>query len=107
MPVAAHAEWKARAKERETAGTRAAEEQARQLEQQRKTLGVGDYEERSATVKDRLTDAQLGILINGAQNPARLIYALGRSPPSSTSWPARITLPASPSCWVASKRTSR
>jgi hypothetical protein len=71
---------RARAKERETAGTRAAEEQARQLEQQRKTLGVGDYEERSATVKDRLTDAQLGILINGAQNPARLIYALGRSP---------------------------
>jgi hypothetical protein len=78
--VTAHAEWKSRAKERETAGSRAAEEQARQLEQQRKTLGVGDYEERSATVKDRLTDAQLGILINGAQNPARLIYALGRSP---------------------------
>jgi hypothetical protein len=78
--VVAHAEWKARLSEREAERARAAERQAKQLEQQRSALGVSDYEERAALVKELLTDAQIAILTNGAQNPARLIYALGRSP---------------------------
>lgn len=78
--VVAHAEWKTRQSEREAERARAADRQAKQLEQQRSALGVSDYEDRAALVKERLTDAQIAILTNGAQNPARLIYALGRSP---------------------------
>lgn len=75
-----HAEWKVRQSERETERSRAAERHAKQIEQQRSSLGVSDYEEKAQLVKDRLTDAQIAVLTNGAQNPAKLIYALGRSP---------------------------
>lgn len=78
--VAAHAEWRVRQNERQAARDRVADEQTRQIEQQKKALGVSDYEERSSVVKESLSDAQLAILVNGASNPARLIYALGRSP---------------------------
>lgn len=78
--VSEHAEWKNRQGERERERARVADQQAQQLEQQRKSLGVSDYEERATAVKDRLTDAQIAVLTNGAHNPARLIYALGRSP---------------------------
>lgn len=74
-----HAEWKVRQGERERARQRAADDQAKQVEQQKRALGVGDYEERSSVVRDRLTDQQMAILINATDNPARLIYALGRS----------------------------
>jgi hypothetical protein len=78
--VKRHDEWKARQSERETERARAAERQAKAIEQQRASLGVSDYEERAALVKDRLSDAQIAVLTNGAANPAKLIYALGRSP---------------------------
>lgn len=76
----AHADWKSRQDKRDADRTRQAESQAKQIEQQRNSLGVADYDEKSALVRDRLTDAQIGVLTNGAQNPAKLIYALGRSP---------------------------
>jgi hypothetical protein len=77
--VQAHAEWKVRQADRDRARQRIADEQAKTVEQQRKALGVSDYEARAAAVKDRLSDGQLAVLINGAENPAKLIYALGRS----------------------------
>lgn len=75
----AHIAWKARQTERDAARQRAADEQTKRVEKQRNALGVSDYDERSSTVRETLSDAQLAILINGADNPAQLIYALGRS----------------------------
>jgi hypothetical protein len=74
-----HGEWKLRQSARDNARQATQDEQAKRVEQQRNALGVSDYDARSATVKDTLSDAQLAILINGADNPAQLIYALGRS----------------------------
>lgn len=74
-----HAEWKVRQAQRETEAKAREESQARQIEQQRKALGVTDYEARAAEVKDALTDQQLAILVSAADNPAQLIYALGKS----------------------------
>jgi len=75
----AHAEWMAREETRKESRERAKNEQARQVEQQRRALGVSDYEERASIVQDRLTDAQIAVIVNGADNPAQVIYALGRS----------------------------
>lgn len=75
-----HAAWTARQGQREADQKRAEQEQVKQLEQQRKSLGVSDYDDRMAVVRDTLSEAQLAVLMNGADNPAKLIYALGRSP---------------------------
>lgn len=74
-----HVEWKIRERDRVAARQRAQDDQAKQIEQQKRALGVGDYEDRAKTVKDALTDAQMAVLINGADDPAKMIYALGRS----------------------------
>lgn len=77
--VAAHAEWKVRQAERDNARKRVADDQAKQVEQQKRALGVTDYDDRAASVRDRLNDQQMAVLINATDNPAKLIYALGRS----------------------------
>lgn len=77
--VTAHAEWKTRQSDRDGARKRVQDEQTRQVEQQKTALGVGDYDAKAAIVRERLSDQQLAVLLNGADNPARLIYALGRS----------------------------
>lgn len=74
-----HAAWQARENERKAAHQRIQDEQAKRIEQQRNGLGVADYEARAALVKERLNEQQLAVLIEGADNPARIIYALGRS----------------------------
>lgn len=74
-----HAAWEVREAERKAAHERIQNEQAKRIEQQRNGLGVSDYEARAALVKERLTEQQLAVLIEGADNPARIIYALGRS----------------------------
>lgn len=74
-----HSEWKTRQAARDSARQATHDEQAKRVEQQRNALGVADYDTRAASVKETLTDAQLAVLINGADNPAQLIYALGRS----------------------------
>ena len=75
----ARAKWESRQTEREAARKRETDQQNRQIEQQRNALGVSDYDARAETVRDRLSDAQIAVLLNGAENPAQLIYALGRS----------------------------
>lgn len=77
--ILAHAEWKARESQRDAKRRESDESLSRTVEQQRKALGVTDYEQQSEKVKNALSDTQLAILVNGVENPARMIYALGRS----------------------------
>lgn len=75
--VAAHAEWKGRNSERQATRQRAADEQAKRVEQQKNALGIKDYDARSETVQATLSEQQLAVLINAADDPARMIAALG------------------------------
>ncbi len=75
--VLAHADWKARQAVRDNARTAAANEQAKRVEQQKNALGIKDYDTRSQTVREILSEPHLAVLINGAKDPARLIAALG------------------------------
>jgi hypothetical protein len=43
-------------------------------------LKVADYEDAEATVQDTLSVVQQGIIIQGAENAAHVVYALGKSP---------------------------
>lgn len=43
-------------------------------------LKVSDFADAEAAVQDVLNPTQLGIIVNGADNPAQLVYALGKSP---------------------------
>ena len=74
-----HAAWARREEDRKAARQRIAEEQTKKIQQQRNGLGVADYDARAALVQDRLSEQQLAVLIEGADNPAKIIYALGRS----------------------------
>jgi len=77
---------------------RAVEEQEKRLEAQRrseqdawnatlatygenrKSLKVKDFEEAESIVQDELHNTQQGIILQGADNPALVIYALGKNP---------------------------
>lgn len=72
-----HAAWKQRQESREASRKSAQDEQAKRVEQQKNALGIKDYDSRADSVREILTDAQLAILINGADNPAQMIAALG------------------------------
>lgn len=43
-------------------------------------LKVKDFEEAEAAVQDALSATQQGIIVQGAENPALLVYALGKNP---------------------------
>jgi len=43
-------------------------------------LRVQGYDEAEALVQDTLSQVQQGIILQGAENPALLVYALGRNP---------------------------
>lgn len=43
-------------------------------------LKVVDFADAEAAVQDVLNQTQLGIIVGGADNPAQLVYALGKSP---------------------------
>lgn len=75
-----HREWERREDQRKSTRSQQQDDRARKIEQQKSALGVRDFDARASEVKDRLSDAQLAILIEGADNPAQMIYALGRSP---------------------------
>ncbi len=70
-------------------------EKARQAEEQARTawqakldtygkakaaLKVPDYDDAEATLQDTLSVVQQGIILNGADNAAHVVYALGKSP---------------------------
>src|SRR5574343_198230 len=77
--VKAHADWKLRQDERKRAGEQAAQDRQRQVEMQKNALGIADFDQRAQVVKDRLSETQVAILLEGADNAAALIAALGKS----------------------------
>lgn len=50
------------------------------FEQKKVNLKVSDFEEAEDTIKDTLSTVQQGILLQGAENSARVVYALGKNP---------------------------
>lgn len=46
----------------------------------KKKLGVRDYDEKEQEVRDALSEIQQGIIISGADNPANVVYLLGKYP---------------------------
>ena len=50
------------------------------FEQKKAGLKVSDFEEAEDTIKDSLSVVQQGILLQGAENSARVVYALGKNP---------------------------
>ena len=50
------------------------------FEQKKVGLKVSDFEEAEDTIKDSLSVVQQGILLQGADNSARVVYALGKNP---------------------------
>lgn len=69
-------------------------EQQRQLDEQQKAwqskldnysqaktdLKVKDFEDAESTVQDTLNTVQQGVVLQGAENPALVVYALGKNP---------------------------
>ena len=43
-------------------------------------LKVKDFDDAEATVQETLNSTQQGIILQGAENPALLVYALGKNP---------------------------
>jgi hypothetical protein len=87
---AAHREW---LKQQETVERqREAEKAAKELQDkawqeriqtyqsQKQDLRVADFDDAEDTVKQTLSITQQGIIVQGAKNPATLVYALGRNP---------------------------
>jgi hypothetical protein len=46
----------------------------------KQSLKVRDYEDAEATVQEALNTVQQGVLLQGADNPAMVVYALGKNP---------------------------
>ena len=46
----------------------------------KQSLKVRDYEDAEATVQEALNTVQQGVLLQGADNPAMIVYALGKNP---------------------------
>jgi len=77
-----------RAVDAESAKAKAAEEEAARSWQARldeygkakSALRVRDYEDAEATTQEALSEVQQGILLQGADNPALVVYAIGKNP---------------------------
>lgn len=67
-------------KMKKDAETRAWKQMIDSFEQKKKALKVKDYADAEATVADLASQTQLGIIVQGAENPALLVYALGKNP---------------------------
>lgn len=50
------------------------------FEQKKVNLKVSDFDEAEDTIKESLSVVQQGILLQGAENSARVVYALGKNP---------------------------
>lgn len=64
-------------------------------------LKVPDYEDAESAVQETLSVTQQGIILKGAENPARLVYALGKNPVAAKKL-AAITDPVE-FAWAAAK----
>lgn len=83
-------QWHLRKQQVEAAAQKAKAEEAKQQEawnsklenfQKAKTsLKVKDFEEAEETIQEILNQTQIAIIVDGAKNPAELVYALGKNP---------------------------
>jgi len=48
--------------------------------EKRQQLKVKDFDEAEVTVQDELSNTQQGMILQGAENPALVVYALGKNP---------------------------
>ena len=72
-------EAEAKARETQQAEANAWQEKLTSYNKAKATLKVRDYEESEAVAQDNLTVTQQGIIIQGSDNPALIIYALGKN----------------------------
>jgi hypothetical protein len=73
-------EAKAERKAQEENQLKAYQEKIAAYQEKKKTLKVRDYEDAESLVEDTMSIAQQNIIIEGADNPALLVYALGKNP---------------------------
>lgn len=56
------------------------QEKLRHYNHKKKSLKVRDYDDAESNVQDTLSVTQQGMIVQGAENPALLVYALGKNP---------------------------
>ena len=69
-----------RAKRVEEEQTQAWQSKLDQYGKAKQELRVKDYDEAEALVQETMSTVQQGVILQGAENPALLVYALGRNP---------------------------
>ena len=75
-----HEETTAKLKEEQQRQLQAYQEKVDEYQERKKSLKVRDYDEAESIVEDTLSVPQQNIIIEGAENPALLVYALGKNP---------------------------
>jgi hypothetical protein len=73
-------EEKAKQDEEAKAQKEAWDNRVSEYEEEKKTIRVNDYEDAEFLVQEMLSVTQQGIILQGAQSPAKVIYAIGKSP---------------------------
>lgn len=76
-------EWnaqKADADRAEQEAKQAWQDRLKTYSEQKQALQVRDYDDAEDTVRELMNDAQQGIILDAADDPAKLVYALGKNP---------------------------
>lgn len=73
-------EEKAQAQRAEKEAQQAWQEKLKGYSDAKSSLKVRDYEDAEATVVETLNVTQQGVILQGAENPALVVYALGKNP---------------------------
>jgi hypothetical protein len=73
-------EFQSRVKDAEQQQMRQWQEKLEGYAQAKQSLKVRDYDDAEATVQEALNTVQQGVLLQGADNPAMIVYALGKNP---------------------------
>jgi hypothetical protein len=73
-------EFQSRVKQAEQQQMRQWQEKLEGYAAAKQSLKVRDYEDAEATVQEALNTVQQGVLLQGADNPAMIVYALGKNP---------------------------
>lgn len=77
---AKHADAKAALDREQQRQQEAYQENIRRYQEKKKTLRVRDYEDAESLVEETLSIAQQNIIVEGADNAALIVYALGKNP---------------------------
>lgn len=76
----AHDAEQARIEQEQEAQQRSWQERLEVYGQAREKLGVKDYEDAEDVVQNTFSQTQQGVIVQGAENPALVVYALGKNP---------------------------